>query len=660
MKKITLALIAAVSTVSLGIAQPNISIMAPPANSNSQLRLPNGATDHKSLKGCHLITASELTSLTGSVVNSIGFSLLDGASPASSGNFTIYLQNTGDATYNKGTSFTGALTGMTAHFTGVYNIPTSASASTVMFACTPAFTYTGGGIYVAYEWQETTPAVNTNSTNPATYNANFISGGGLCATSFTNAGLAPNTMTLSDFRACVIFSAVNTATNELSVDALFAPGITSKLAGAHQISALVKNASINAKTNVVVGLGVTGANTFVDTQTITNLPAGSTASVNFTLFNPTVSGVNNVSVGISPDQVNTNNSQTWTQSVTCAQAAAYNNFTAGSYTSQAYGAGGAAAGLIYAFKMKTTNASSLTGVGIVIPSFANAGNLGKQIFPVLLDASGNIVASSTTTLTIGTPDMDVWTTVKMTPPAPMTANTDYLVGFGLIGNGFFPVGVTPFTTSYFIPSYYSAPIAGGAPNLINVGQLSLSASLGFSNTMISAVASKSAVCNNVAPNTYPQSVTLTATGAAGTTYNWTSSTGQTFTTAVVVATPSIASVSGAIGYSVTGTEPVSGCKTNVANISVILSKCTGISNNGTFGSNINLYPNPVNGVSTIEGLVGENTLTVVNMLGQTVLTQVAKEESAKIDFSNLPAGNYFVKITDSNNDSAIIKVLNQK
>lgn len=73
-----------------------------------------------------------------------------------------------------------------------------------------------------------------------------------------------------------------------------------------------------------------------------------------------------------------------------------------------------------------------------------------------------------------------------------------------------------------------------------------------------------------------------------------------------------------------------------------------------------LYPNPtINGKTTITGLVGMNTITVYNMLGQSILTLNTDKEEAMIDLANQPIGNYLVKIIDADNTTKTIKVINQ-
>jgi len=75
---------------------------------------------------------------------------------------------------------------------------------------------------------------------------------------------------------------------------------------------------------------------------------------------------------------------------------------------------------------------------------------------------------------------------------------------------------------------------------------------------------------------------------------------------------------------------------------------------------LSVYPNPtINGKTNIAGLEGTNTITVYNMLGQSVLTLSSDKEEVSIDLVNQPMGNYLIKITDSNKASRTVKVINQ-
>lgn len=665
MKKIKLSIFVLLASVGSIFSQVNISVLAPASNSGSQLRAPNGTSQHKFVRSCSLIKPTEMAAtgigvLTSSVINSIGFSLIDGAGPSQSvGNFTLYLKNTNDVTYNLGANFLPAITGMITCFNGVMTIPTSAAASTINFNSVPGFSYTGGGLYVAFAWNETSPMTNTNG-DPATYDASNIgAGNGLGFTGYAATQVAAETMTVSDFRPCYLFTAANTATNEIGVSGISAMGKVSKLSGGAQlITALVKNSSIGIKTNLVVALGISGANTFADSKTITTLAAGATTILTFSPFTATASGINNMSVSILPDQNLANNLTVWSQSVTCTDVAIPPIvLTASNFTSNANGAGGNAAGIIYAFKYTTgPSSSSLSSVSCVIPSFANAANLGKTLYPVLCDATtGNIIASGST-LTIAGGDMDIVKAISFPIAPALMPNTDYLFGLAMPANAYFPIGNSP---AMGIVGYYQVPIVGGAPTPINYGYLSLEASLKFASLSLSATASKTLICKG-------SSLTLTATGA--TTYTWNSiSALVNSTNGVASVTPVIGGTSGAVNYTVNGTDGLSGCKSNKAVITISVSSSfppcispAGISLNGVDEYILNLYPNPaVDGKTTVSGLIGFNTILVYNMLGQLVYTKITSQESELIDFQNQPKGNYLIKITNSNKEFKSFKIINQ-
>jgi len=650
MKKITLAIVTAVSMVGVAFGQPNISIYAPVSNSNSQLRLPNGTSDHKFLRGCHLVRQTELGALTGSVVNGIRFGLLDGASPASTGNFTLWLENTTDATYTKGTTFATAIAPMTAYYTGTYAIPTSAAASTISFNFPSPFTYTGGGIYVAYAWDETSPAVNTNSTNPATYEANNVgNGNGLCATGYSSVAPAPTTMTLSDFRPSIIWNAVNTATNNVSVLSMTAIGKTTKLSGTGQvINALVQNVSNGPLTNIQVGLAIAGANNFTDSKTIANLAAGASTVVSFNPYTPTNNGASGMTVATLPDQNNDDNDVTWSQNVSCDTYAIPLALTAGSYTSSGYGAGANTGGIIYAFRMVAGTApSSVTGVNCVVPSFANAANSGKLVYPVVCDNTGAIVATGKN-VTIAASMMDVFFNYPFDSPVALTPGSTYYVGLGTTTNGYFPIG----QANIFSDAFYQIPTGGGTPTFINYGYLSLEATLSYSNTTINltSASTKTTACR-------ADKILLTASGAN--TYTWnTSGTATTATTPTLITNFGTAAVT---SYTVRGTNTSAGCPTNRATLTFSVSACTGLENNEAYGATIRAYPNPaVNTKVTVTGLQGTNNVTVYNVLGQSILNINSNEEEVVLDLNEYPAGNYMIKVSALNGtESKTLKVLTQ-
>ena len=634
-------------------AQATSIVKAPLSNgASTQLRAPNGNTSMASLKGCFIIPASELSglALTNSVITQFGFDLISGVSPASTGAFTLYLQNTTDATYLKGTSFATALTGMTNHYAGNFVIPAATNTNITLTLATN-FNYTGGGIYVAYQYTAAAAALSANFA--ATYDANnALTIGG--ATSSASTTPAPDAIANTAFRPVFRFSAANTASNEIAVERLFADGTIAKLANATQVvSAQIRNSSNIQKSNIAVALGVTGANTFADTKTISALAAGASTIISFNAFPSTTSGLNNMTVSTLPDQNNTNNAATWAQSVTCNNVAIPPPVAAGAFTSSAYGAGSNAAGVIYAFNYTSSaNASSLTSVSCVIPSFANAANSGKQLYPVLCDASGMVLASGNT-LTIGATDMDVYKTLTFQVPPSLTPSTPYYFGIAIPTNQYFPIGNA--ATNGVVAGFVQIPIAGGTPTVFTAGgYLSLGASLGFSATAITASATKTRVCKG-------ESTTINAVGPAGMTYTWNTATNPNIgTTASLAVTPTVSGTSGVVNYTVNGTDGASGCKATSAVVTISVAACTSIADNTGFGTTVKVFPAPANnGQLTISGLAGSTYITLSNILGQVVSQTLSDKMEETLDVSKLSSGQYMVTVSDGANQSRSFKVLIQ-
>ena len=660
MKKITLTLLLLSALFGKMISQPIVNWNAPPdEQAPSQFAMASGSNNAVYHRAAFLIKASELTglALTNSVITNVVFNYLQGVNAATIGQFTLYLQNTTDATYLKGQSWSTIITGMTPHYTGNYSIPVSNGTSATSLSLTPTFTYTGGGIYVACNWY--CPSANALQMAAVTCNSSGLAGNppGAVRAEVGAVGPAPATLSLSPFRPSINLLAQNTATNELSVSNLRALGKNSKLAGGEVITAVVKNSSIGAISNVSVGLGITGANTFLNSQTIPSIAPGATALVTFAPFTPTNNGINTIQVYTLPDQFPSNNSAVWSQSTTCNNVRIPPpNLAAGSFTGAGYGAGAnSPSGLIYAFSYTTgTSTSSLLGVNCVIPSFANAANFGKQLYPVLCDDMGNIIATGST-LTIAATNMDVWNPMLFPSKPALIPNTAYLIGLGLTANLYYPIGNSPQND---VKGYYSMPTVGGAPNAINIGYLAMEASLLFSSTTINAAANKTLVCKGSA-------ITLSATGGA-TTFTWNSTSAIIpSTNGIATVTPSLPGLSGMVGYTVSGTA-TGGCAANKAVITISVSSsfppcsAVGLVVNGATVYDVKLSPNPsLNGKTTISGLVGVSTITVYNMLGQVVYSKLTNDETVLVNFENQPSGNYLIKITGDSNQTKTIKIVNQ-
>jgi parallel beta-helix repeat protein len=170
----------------------------------------------------------------------------------------------------------------------------------------------------------------------------------------------------------------------------------------------------------------------------------------------------------------------------------------------------------------------------------------------------------------------------------------------------------------------------------------ISSSAAVSSVTVNALPIVMATTNNTLLCT-GNSATLTATGAIS--YTWNTSA----TTTVIAVSPTTT-----VTYTVNGTD-ANGCS-NVATVTQSVSTCAGIealSNDAA----IKLYPNPNNGLFTIE-LTSPSKVTVTNALGQIVITETFEAGNHNLDILNQSNGVYFVKIIE-NNKQQIIKVIKQ-
>ncbi len=170
---------------------------------------------------------------------------------------------------------------------------------------------------------------------------------------------------------------------------------------------------------------------------------------------------------------------------------------------------------------------------------------------------------------------------------------------------------------------------------------------GCENTAVSTVAvnalpSIMATTNNTLLCT-GETATLSVMGAN--TYTWST----TENTSDIVVSPTVQTT-----YTVDGTD-VNGCM-NTTTITQDVSLCTGIATLSNDAS-INVYPNPNNGLFTIE-VTTASKVTVTNALGQVVIAETFDVGKHSININNESTGVYFVKVM-TNNKQQIIKVIKE-
>lgn len=494
MKKHFLLLLT-IGTYFIGQSQ-NVTVLAP-ANSSTttQVRAPNGLASHTTMRAHLIITAAELSALpSGTPISSVGFTLTSGATPtAASGNIQIYLQNSTDATNLKSTTWTTAITGMTSVYNGAYVIPNSTSPANVDFALPTSFTYTGGSIYVAYDYLGSTFA-----TVPATYAANSL----LATSCYSNSSTTtapPATLGNTAFRPEMRFTFVNTLSNDMSVESITAENgsLNTLLQASQSVSGIVKNNSNTALTNVPVTLNISGANSYSNTQTIPTLASGASVSVVWNTIATTTIGTNTLQLSVPSDQNNNNNSKTLLQGVSCDTLGFVNKGASTGGVGFNTGTGI----LATRYNLASNIPIKVKGLSFTLtPTATNTGNILKG---VVCNSAGTII-DSTAEFTITNASLGQKINLNFIYGNTNYANQTLYIGFRQIANattGYFPLatqaGATPFNRFYALNA-----IGGDTTSINNLGVFMISAVLKSDLQFIN-----NPIVNSICPN---NSVTFSA------------------------------------------------------------------------------------------------------------------------------------------------------
>lgn len=493
MKKSTL-IFGFLAATTLGFSQASMVVTAPPnIGATTQVRAPNGLATSAFMRAAALVQASELTGIAASTtLTSFGYTTTAGADAAVTGTITVYLQNTSDATYNKGTTWSGITTGMTTVYTGTITLPTTATVITLPL--TTPFVFTGGAMYVAYDFVSAGPY----ATVPVTYAAN----NSLAAScvSAASASTAPTTLASTAFRPCFRFGFPNNLTNDMSVESIGSLGnIPKNIFTNHAVTAVVRNNSNTTLTNVGVGLNVTGVNTFTNAQFIPSIGAGNTATVTFAPYNLLTIGNNTITVAVLPDQNNANNSLTFNQSISCTtwgvgQSPMTYSGSVGFNTGEGM--------ILSRFQVPTTQ----TVVGANLAISTNTANSGNSIYAALVDNSGAVLATSNT-ITIMPAMLGTWQNFTFTPGTTITGATDYHIGLAQTANtalGYFPMGT--YASSSIPANLYSTRTFTAStltPLTTNLGIMGIEAR--FAGTCVTGINTIEKIEGNV--SVYPNPAT---------------------------------------------------------------------------------------------------------------------------------------------------------
>lgn len=431
-----------------------------PYDSDSEFsRAPQG--NQRYVRTAYLLTPEELKNagfVSGKVLTAIGFSYFANQDTATTGSFKVYLQNTSDVTYDKAsTNWTNGGTGIIDDMTLVHNasltIPASVGNLDIPFKGGNAFTYTGGGIYVAFEYRNAVGVLVWKG-NRAKCNSDLP--GGL-HNAYSTSTLEADLTNTSDFRPVTRFAyaapAVGIVREVYTLGNLLVPG-----AQPHVVTARIINRGEAALVNMPVTLSVTGANSFTDVQTIASLAANDSVVVAFKPINPTGNmelGVNTISVSIPAydNSAYIAKSVIQTVSATTLSYADEQDFTSMPGVGFKNEAG------LMLTKYRVNGPTTINTVTVAI-SYAGE-NIGQTVYGVLLDGNGTVVSRSAN-YALTRDDLGNKHTFTLDKPTTFT-NQDFYVGLAQTANAipYYPLAVQQEDSLTRAGAYYGGSLAGG-------------------------------------------------------------------------------------------------------------------------------------------------------------------------------------------------------
>lgn len=615
--------VAALLVSNILCAQATISVRAPGYYVNVASSLPVELFVKPFTTGCYLIPASELTALTGSNITSFGIHLFIGnLSGVASGTIDVYLKNTNDINYSQGSNFSSAISSMNNVYSGTTAIAATSSTTDVNCQLPTSFTYTGGGLYVAFSWSA---GVSSGSSALYSYGSSSVSFGVNKAQNGYNAAM--NTMTTTAYRPTFVFGLTNMATNEASVEGILEAGrIATAVEVDQTVEAYVKNNSINPLSNVQVSLSISGVNTYTNVQTVPIIAPGAVVTVTFATYTPSALGSQTLTVTIPTDQNQDNNIKVLTQSLTCNQAG--NGQPTNDYFQLVSFQG------ILAGKFNFNRQATMKAVRMSITSTG----LNDVVHGVLLNANG-VVLARTNTVTITSPMMYTFHTFSFATTQMLQANTDYFIGMALPVPNLSTLGSYRLSDGRPGITFGVFPLAGGT---FTLGRPALYGIEPVLNGSITVTPTLALVCKG-------ETLTLTPSGSAN--YIWNDAAGNILNSLTDGKLELVATVSQ--NYNINGTN-LGGCATQ-GTMALLVDLCTSIAEkNGSGG--LSLYPNPVtHGRLTISGVMPHSSIIFYGAMGEEVYATTVDSENATLVLPELSAGCYFLKTTALNQEERFVK-----
>lgn len=442
-----------------GNLQPGVITpwVLPSTNSTSgNSRIPRNAGVY--FQRCeYLITAAEMAASgfpSGNTVDAIGFLIATAGVGTQTGTLNIYLRNTTDATYTLGSTWT------TSGFTQVCNntsftVPIAAGSYSIPFTGGAPFTYTGGAVYVA--WEFSNPGMTGGTTTLVAYcntaQASMCYG-------YQSATAMGTAMTLTAYRPATYFqnnTLVDIAqiTNIYTTERVPVPFGSPNAVGVRVAN--VSASAISCNVTLTVKDVATSTTRYTATLPVTALAAGTATVLNFSGWAPTIQENINISATTSVlagETFTTNNTLTLSGNVN-NNLFSYNYSTAGA---GGYGFTYPGTG-IFAAKYHMNGTGLVTGANILLYPYAS--NPGNVIYAVVMNSAGTIIQQSANYTIISG---DLGTNKYFAFPANATfTNEDFYVGIAQTAGTaqYYPLGLITESPARG-NTFYTTAITGGA------------------------------------------------------------------------------------------------------------------------------------------------------------------------------------------------------
>jgi hypothetical protein len=484
--------------VRIGVASPILKAAPQYALSpgNTGVSGPTGTLASTFFRAAQIILPTEYADVginNGDGIRSVSFTFNTLPPAAFSGRMKVYLQNSTDASYLKNNIWNDIATGMTLVFDDSVFIP--AGSSQLDMPVNQNFIYTGGSMYMAFDWEQTSPpnaaglTYRSNTAVPASIRRQ------------ASATAPPATLAgSSNFRLEVLWG-VDRPADDLEVLQVFAKGSNVPGFGyPENIEVLVRNNGY-LPADKPLSLSITGANTFAATQQVV-ATSGQTVSITYPGFLATNNGFNTITAAVPADEVNTNNSRTWVQDANATRMG-YADTTLTGLGGVGYNTG---SGLLLS-RLNVTGRRAVPEVRVRLGD--NPASVGNSVYAVVLDSTGAIVAQSAPVVLAAT-DMNNYKTFAITTP-PTFENEFFYVGLAqtiTIGAGYFPLAF-----QNEIPTranaYYTAALTGAGLAPVNNFRLMIEAILGAPDTLTPFTLA-----------TPPNNTTYSALGGGSVTITW--------------------------------------------------------------------------------------------------------------------------------------------